>query len=1146
MFLQRYVHVVLDAILGSYVKNIDPAALQISIWNGKIEVEAVELQPDAFPLPKQMRLVKGTLRQLRIDLPWTNLANQPIRVDIQDVSLLLEVCADDRADSDSDETPEKQRRQKLQTLQRKRAALDAMEKAAEFNEKNKTQTPQELSERVLSRLGTPWMVETIDAIGDEAWSEFLEMMPKLAGERKYTLGFVFSEAWSVARDLTEEEDEIPSVRQFKEALSSCMQWSLEEVGRVEPCIVKYREAVVHVMEEKSTYIDAQASIDQISTSLHRQQYLSALSFISFLTVKRRQARYLVLRPKRIRVKDNPRRWWRYAINAVLLDVRERLAHVDWEALEKKRQQRNRYKELYLVLEHGTTFAATLVSSDLRSLTKEMARGELDELEFTMDVQELMRLRRAVRKDIAEKEKEKEVLKKLQSQRDNEDGIPISQGSDVPASSRLWSYASWLTGAGGAHGGHDTGSRRGGEIRVEDVKWSDQDTKDLYDAIDFHPEEDDKESRSSESGEIEDAAARKKRSLQEHQHILYRFQLTLCKARFGLSLEDVPTDLSGLTLHEGIDKAIPTKSSSPSHLIASLDDVEIQFQVRSSCVEVGLQLRDAFFCQSSIPSVHDNLSRKRRSLSSSGTDFFLQRMDMDEILEYHPVGVRNQMSSVRLRHCERELPLMQLHIESERQPKLDEEADTKREASTEDAVAGAHLLRVSLVTQPIKCNVNLMFLLDVVAVFSRPINVDLSGLEHSAWKRAQSLQRYSTAQLRDAVARRTKVDMRLDVISPLINIIQSPPSDTGIPTGDEVSLLVFLGHLKAQTKHPGDIIDDTDITSDLGDDEPADSRRIAVASPEESLYDVLEISISGIEVQIIDGGNSGIARNVFRLRTHSSKKSAWHYLLEKTSLTFSFYMSVTPDDPSIPLLKLFGGVDSVNLNLSATSFRSLMQLLHSFGDNFSAHAQRRIDRDAATVVDIANLPSTRIGPSTAAPQRSKPKLVRKVSSYVKPGAVALSSSDSSGRPAASESSPYLGLARKIQLERRRTFGEKDIDDHDLLKLWKRVICQLQFGVGEVILTLQVRDMENGSGKIVRVRAVDINTRLKVRSYDRRLEFALGTFLVEDILLSKPSPSSKVVEKKRFLMKSGNHGVVTDLEDKAEEENIAAKPHLHLSS
>ncbi|KAG7399500.1 Vacuolar protein sorting-associated protein 13A [Phytophthora boehmeriae] len=446
MFLQRYVHVVLDAVLGSYVKNIDPAALQISVWNGKIEVEALELQPDAFPLPKQLRLVKGTLRQLRIDLPWSNLANQPIRVDIQDVSLLLQVGVDDRSRDSEPSAEEKRRqvRQKLQKLQRKRAAIDAVEKATEFNEKNNPQgtagqqsytqsflfkllvkaldnvqvhvqhlhlrmedtvsdprhpyavgmtleaiiiksadegwnytmvgrggtsqgerdlsflrkkmdinkfgiywslplvpvplsvlndaeafanlmrsnfstakalapglaenippasgsigkgptlslfkhsdyvihpltvtmkltvndgnaklpiTHQELSNRVLSRLGTPWMVETINAIGDDAWNEFLEMMPKLAGERKYTLGFVFSEAWSVARDLTEEEDEIPSVVQFKEALSSCMQWSLEEVDRVEQCIVKYREAVVHVMEEKSTYVDAQASIDQIS------------------------------------------------------------------------------------------------------------------------------------------------------------------------------------------------------------------------------------------------------------------------------------------------------------------------------------------------------------------------------------------------------------------------------------------------------------------------------------------------------------------------------------------------------------------------------------------------------------------------------------------------------------------------------------------------------------------------------------------------------------------------------------------------------------------------------------------------------------------------------------------------------------------
>ncbi|CAH0482325.1 unnamed protein product [Peronospora belbahrii] len=1004
-------------------------------------------------------------------------------------------------------------------------------------------THHELSERVLSRLGAPWMVDTIEAIGDDAWSEFLKMMPKLAGGRKYTLGFVFSEAWSVARDLTEEEDEIPSVLQFKEALSSCMQWSLEEVDRLEHCIVKYREAVVHVMEEKSTYVDAQASIDHITTSLHRQQYLSALSFISFLTVKRRQARYLDLRPRRIRVKDNPRAWWRYAINAVLLDVRERLAHVDWAALENVRQRRNRYKQLCLMLEHGTTFAATLVSPEVRLLSKEMARNELEELELVMDVQELVKLRRAMRKEIAEKQ----ALNKLQSQRESDvkGGGKVAHGSSIPASSRLWSYATWLTGAGGsAHNG--SSGHNAGRVRVEDMKWSDQDTKDLYEAIDFHPDKDD-ESRPLDSGEIEDAAAQKKCLLQDHQHILYRFQLTLCRASFGISLEDVPTDLGSLTLRDGASKTFSTKSSSPSYLIASLDDVEIQFLVRPSCLEMGLQLRDAFFCQGT---VHDGLSQRKRSMSSPGTDFFLQRMDMDEVLEYHPAGARNQMSSVRLRHCERELPLVQLSIESEHrqknEPTLDPQKNNEDDGlANADAAPAAHSLRVSFVTQPIKCNVNVMFLLDVVAVFSRPVNVDLSGLEHSAWRRAQSLQRYSTAQLQNALARRTTVEMRLDVISPLINIIQSPSPETSASYGNEVSLLVFLGHLKAQTKHPSDIFDESERVSDFDhrEKDTIASRTNVLAPSEESLYDVLEISISGIEVQVIDDETSTYGKRVFRSRSHPSKKSAGYYLLEKTSLTFSFYISVTPDDPSIPLIKLFGGVENVNLTLSATSFRSLMQLLHSFGENFSFHAQRRMDRDAATAADARNHPA-RIGPLAAGTlRRSKPRLVRKASSYIiKPGGVALSSSGSGGGAnAGSENSLYMGFAQKHQLEQQNASREEGIDDNDLLKLWKRVVCQLQFGIGEITLTLQVRDLQSGSGKIVRARAIDINTRLKMRSCDRRVDFALGTFLVEDILLLRPSPLSILVEKKRFLMKSGNQGVVTDLEEKFEEGTaLSVKP------
>ncbi|KAJ0408334.1 hypothetical protein ATCC90586_000075 [Pythium insidiosum] len=366
MFLQRYVHVVLDAVLGSYVKNIDPEALKISVWNGKIEVDVVELQPDAFPLPPEWRIVKGTLHQLRIDLPWSNLSNQPIRVDVQDVSLLVEVCDRPHADAPASALdPAAAARRDQDRLRRKRATIEAIEKTSQLDTKGSSSeasswtqslmfkllvkvldnvqlniqhvhlrledrvsdparpfavgltldamiiksadegwnyttlvrsasasqssflrkkvdvnklgvywslplvpvpksalddafafvkimqmnfwasttadstrlprlfsdrdylvqpltlmirltvndglarlpiTHNELSERVMARLGTPWKVLTIDAIGDAAWQEFVDMMPRLAGSRKYTLGFVFSEAWAVAREAMEEDD----------------------------------------------------------------------------------------------------------------------------------------------------------------------------------------------------------------------------------------------------------------------------------------------------------------------------------------------------------------------------------------------------------------------------------------------------------------------------------------------------------------------------------------------------------------------------------------------------------------------------------------------------------------------------------------------------------------------------------------------------------------------------------------------------------------------------------------------------------------------------------------------------------------------------------------------------------------------------
>lgn len=1303
MFLQRYAHVVLDAVLGKYVKNIDPEALKISVWNGKIEVDAVELQPEAFAflLPLGVRLVKGRLQQLRVDLPWTQLAQQPVRIDVADVSLLFELYNADVTAQGNAEEAKKESKPTQDQLQRKRATLAAIEKATQFNEQSvqlvqshgwtqsflfklvvkaldnvqlqvqhlhlrfedrisDPQTPyaigltlesliinsadeewnytmvlrnrggevsggsdqpasallrkkmeinkfgiywslplvpvplsaleddfafakimqmhfwssqevvasnanfpalfrqedylveplsvsmkltvndghaklplthHELSARVLERLGTPWMVETIGAIGDDAWRDFVAMMPKLAGDRKYTLGFVFSEAWSVARESTEEEDAIPSVEQFSDALCSCLQWSRHEVVRVEQCVVKYREAVVHVMDEKSTYVDASAEIDQIRISLSRSQYLSALSLLSFTSAKRRQARYMSLRPTNASVKQNPSLWWKFAIRSVLLDVRERLARVDWEQLNKQRTQRRRYMELYTLVSHPQSYAATLVSDDVATMTKEDLIAQIDDLEGEWDVQELLRLRSAARKDIDTKER--------QRQKEQQDAQKKSgESSDVPpATSGLWSYATWLTGgrspaANTTNGGAPSSNSSG---IMEEVNWSDQDTKDLYDAIDFHP--DNKASGDATDQDQQEAVAlRRNLELQEQQHIRYRFRSTLSKASFQLNLDD------------GENVVVDLKQKK-CLLSASLDEVDIQFLVRPSSMEVGLQIRDAFCCQN--PHERQSNSRQR-----NGQEFLLERMNMDEVIKHHPKDVQQQMSSIRLRHCERELPLLSLRIESRTAPK-EENPHVQRKNEGHlgfaDVVAltvstkatNSQVIGISLVTQALKCTVNLMFLLDVASFFARPVHVDLSSLEQSAMRRAQSLKRYSTAQLRDALARRTKVEMRLDVTSPLINIVQamntSLAQTLNVKSEDtRVSLLVFLGHLRAITSRPNEergAIGSSDLEENVQDaNTPVWMRKRAA---DDRIYDITEFSIAGIEVQVLEhscdkDALASLSESLF------ARSSSWRYLLEKTSLAFRFYASIAPDDPTIPLLKLFGEVHSVHMNLSVDSFRSVLRLLRSFGENFAAHAEQRKARDTTSLSalrdDLSSVSTSDVGspqrPSKFTVETIHKGTARQIKSYFQPSSSTIASSPpfekqspNLQREPASEGNIYAAKGLPRRYRHRRASPIKEVEDLDLLKLWKRVHCELRFGVREVAIRLQVSELEDQlwREKIVVTRAVDINTSVIIRSYDRRLEFALGTFAVEDILVGRdadPKRGGRSAESKRFLMVSGD--------------------------
>jgi len=61
MILERVVGEILDKVLGAYFKGIDKRTLQVSVWDGDIRLNGLELKVealDAFQLP--IRVVGGT------------------------------------------------------------------------------------------------------------------------------------------------------------------------------------------------------------------------------------------------------------------------------------------------------------------------------------------------------------------------------------------------------------------------------------------------------------------------------------------------------------------------------------------------------------------------------------------------------------------------------------------------------------------------------------------------------------------------------------------------------------------------------------------------------------------------------------------------------------------------------------------------------------------------------------------------------------------------------------------------------------------------------------------------------------------------------------------------------------------------------
>ncbi|KAF2858296.1 hypothetical protein K470DRAFT_221567 [Piedraia hortae CBS 480.64] len=87
--LESLVANLLNRFLGLYVRNFDPKQLNVGIWGGDVKLRDLELRREAldqFRLP--LNVVKGHISLLVLKIPWSNLRGQPVQIQIDDVFLL--------------------------------------------------------------------------------------------------------------------------------------------------------------------------------------------------------------------------------------------------------------------------------------------------------------------------------------------------------------------------------------------------------------------------------------------------------------------------------------------------------------------------------------------------------------------------------------------------------------------------------------------------------------------------------------------------------------------------------------------------------------------------------------------------------------------------------------------------------------------------------------------------------------------------------------------------------------------------------------------------------------------------------------------------------------------------------------------------
>ena len=377
--LEGLVANLLNRFLGMYVRNFDPKQLNVGIWSGDVKLRDLKLRREAldqFHLP--LNVVEGHISSLTLQIPWSNLRGKPVRINIEDVFLLAAPQEDQAYDPEEEE----QRNHAV-----KMEKLDSAELLKERNTEGMTAEEQQKQQSFTAALTTT----IIDNVQIQVKNVHIRYEDALSDPgHPFAAGITLQELSAVSTNENWQPTFIQSTSSTTHKLATlgslAVYWDTdtnllgtgtgereanEKAINQDEILDKFRELIVKgdspevdnhqfilkpvsgragLEMDKTGKTDrakmkARLLFNELGFLLDETQYRDLLMLVDLFHYFIRHQEYRKFQPTK-RPKEDPKAWLRFAGKAVLDRIHDKNKRWSWEFFKERRDDRKAYIALF--------------------------------------------------------------------------------------------------------------------------------------------------------------------------------------------------------------------------------------------------------------------------------------------------------------------------------------------------------------------------------------------------------------------------------------------------------------------------------------------------------------------------------------------------------------------------------------------------------------------------------------------------------------------------------------------------------------------------------------------------------------------------------------------------------------------------------